>query len=53
MKITFTDASKSEIVGFMVEEGGKLPAAAEALDEATGGLLSEAANSGRFGGNEA
>ncbi|MCR9078016.1 MAG: leucyl aminopeptidase [Hyphomonadaceae bacterium] len=50
MKITFTDASKSEIVGFMVEEGGKLPAAAEALDEATGGLLSEAANSGRFGG---
>lgn len=50
MKITFTDASKSEIVGFIVDEGGKLPAAAEALDEATGGLLSEAANSGRFSG---
>ena len=50
MKITFTDASKSEIVGFIVDEGGKLPAAAQALDDETGGLLSEAANSGRFSG---
>jgi len=50
MKITFTDASKSEIVGFMVDEGGKVPPAAEALDQATGGLLSEAAASGRFSG---
>lgn len=50
MKITFTDASKSEIVGFIVDEGGKLPAAAQALDHETGGLLSEAAGSGRFSG---
>lgn len=50
MKITFTDASKSEIVGFMVEEGGKLPPEAVALDKETGGLLSEASDSGRFTG---
>ncbi len=50
MKITFTDAAKSEIVGFLVNEGKKLPAEAVALDEATGGLLSEAISSGRFGG---
>lgn len=50
MKITFTDGSKSEIVGFLVDEGGNLPPEAEALDKATGGLLSEASSSGRFSG---
>lgn len=50
MKITFTDGSKSEIVGFLIDEGGNLPPEAEALDKDTGGLLSEACNSGRFGG---
>lgn len=50
MKITFTDAAKSDIVGFLVDEGKKLPTEAEALDAASGGLLSEALSSGRFAG---
>ena len=50
MKITFTDGSKSEIVGFMVDEGGKLPSSAEELDKDSGGLLTEASGSGRFSG---
>lgn len=50
MKITFTEGSKSEIVGFMVDEGGKLPSSADALDKDAGGLLTEASASGRFSG---
>ena len=50
MKITFTDAAKSDIVGFLVNEGTKLPSEAEAIDKASGGLLSEALSSGRFSG---
>ncbi|MEO1660540.1 MAG: leucyl aminopeptidase [Pseudomonadota bacterium] len=52
MKITFTDASKAEIIGFLVDQGGKLPSAAEALDGETNGLLSEAIAGGRFEGKE-
>jgi len=50
MKITFTDMAKSEIIGFLIDQGGKLPKAAEALDTETGGLLSEALTAGRFSG---
>ena len=50
MKITFTSEAKSEICGFLVSEGKKLPPEAESLDAATGGLLSEAVSSGRFSG---
>ncbi|MEM7328458.1 MAG: leucyl aminopeptidase [Pseudomonadota bacterium] len=50
MKITFTDTAKSEIVGFLIDEGGKLPEAAEAMDKDSGGLLSEALSAGRFAG---
>ncbi len=50
MKITFTDAAKSEIVGFLVDEGGKLPKQAQDLDKQTDGLLSEAMSAGRFDG---
>lgn len=52
MKITFTDAAKAEIIGFLVDQGGKLPKAAEALDSETNGLLSEAMAGGRFEGKE-
>ena len=47
MKITFTDAHKAEIIGFLVEQGGKLPAAASDLDAESGGLLTEAMSAGR------
>ena len=50
MKITFTDAAKGDIHGFLVDQGGKLPKAAEALDAESGGLITEALNSGRFEG---
>ena len=52
MKITFTDAAKAEIIGFLVDQGGKLPSAAKALDDETNGLLSEAMAGGRFEGKE-
>lgn len=52
MKITFTDAAKADIVGFLVDDGGKLPKAAVELDEASGGLLTEALKAGRFDGKE-
>lgn len=52
MKITFTDAAKADIVGFLVDDGGKLPKAAEELDGASGGLLTEALRAGRFDGKE-
>ncbi len=50
MKIRFAAEAKAEITAFVINEGGKLPAAAKALDEACGGLLSEAASGGRFTG---
>lgn len=50
MKIKFADAADAEIIAFLVDEGGKLPSAASDLDKVSGGLLSEALNSGRFSG---
>lgn len=50
MKITFTDTAKSEIVGFLIDQGGKLPELAKAMDTEAGGLLSEALTAGRFTG---
>ena len=50
MKLRFAAEAKTEIAAFIVDEGASLPAAAKALDEACGGLLSEAATSGRFSG---
>ena len=52
MKITFTDTAKSDIVGFLIDEGGKLPEPAEAMDKDSGGLLTEALTAGRFAGKE-
>ena len=53
MKITFTEAHKAEIVGFLVDQGGKLPSEASSLDAESGGLLTEALSSGRFEGKTA
>ena len=50
MKIKFADSAKAEISAFLIDEGGKLPAAAITLDEACGGLLSEALGAKRFTG---
>ncbi len=50
MKITFAESAKSEIAAFLIDEGGKLPAAAKTLDEESGGLLSEALAADRFSG---
>lgn len=50
MKITFAESAKADIAAFIVDEGGGLPAAAAALDKASGGLLSEALEGGRFDG---
>lgn len=52
MKITFTDTAKAEIIAFLIDEDGALPVAAEALDAASGGLLSEALDADRFSGKE-
>ncbi|MEO1472455.1 MAG: leucyl aminopeptidase [Pseudomonadota bacterium] len=50
MKITFAPQAKADIFAFIVDEGGKLPEAATALDEASGGLLTEALAADRFNG---
>lgn len=50
MKIRFADAATAEIAAFVVDEGKSIPDAAQTLDEASGGLLSEAASAGRFAG---
>ncbi len=50
MKITFDKSGKASIAAFIVDEGGKLPDAAAALDGQVGGLLSEALASERFTG---
>lgn len=50
MKITFAESAKADIAAFIIDEGDKLPAAGAALDKASGGLLSEAMEGGRFDG---
>lgn len=50
MKITFAESAKADIAAFIVDEGDQLPEAAQALDKASGGLLSEALEGGRFDG---
>ncbi|MEZ5954556.1 MAG: leucyl aminopeptidase [Hyphomonas sp.] len=52
MKITFADTAKADIVAFIVDEDGGLPESAAALDKASGGLLSEALEGGRFSGKK-
>lgn len=50
MKITFAEAAKADIAAFIVDEGAGLPASAAALDKASGGLILEAIEGGRFEG---
>jgi leucyl aminopeptidase len=50
MKITFAESARTDIAAFIVDEGGRLPAAAAALDKASGGLLTEALDGSRFDG---
>ncbi|MGA1342509.1 MAG: leucyl aminopeptidase [Hyphomonas sp.] len=50
MKITFAESAKADIAAFILDEGGGLPAEAGALDKASGGLLSQALEGGRFDG---
>ena len=50
MKIKFADSAKTEIVGFIVDDGGRLSADAKTLDQASNGLLSEALGTARFTG---
>ena len=50
MKITFADDAKTDIIAFIVDEGRKLPQSASKLDEASGGLLTEAVTAARFEG---
>ena len=51
MKISFKPRADVDIQAFIVDEGkGALPEAAKALDDTSGGLLSEALSAGRFDG---
>ena len=50
MKIKFSKSATADVQVYMVDDGGKLPASAKALDEAAGGLLSVAIGSDRFSG---
>ena len=50
MKIKFDTAVNAEIEAFIIDEGKGLPNAAKPLDIACGGLLTEAAKTGRFKG---
>ena len=50
MKIKFAEAADADILAYIVDEGGRLPTSAAALDKASGGLLSEAIASARFKG---
>jgi leucyl aminopeptidase len=50
MKITFAESAKADIAAFVIDEDGRLPAGAAALDKASGGLLTEALEGGRFDG---
>ncbi len=47
MKITFAESAKADIAAFVIDEDGRLPAGAAALDKASGGLLTEALEGGR------
>ncbi|WP_291203187.1 leucyl aminopeptidase [Hyphomonas sp.] len=53
MKITFAESAKADIAAFVIDEDGRLPAGAAALDKASGGLLTEAMEGGRFDGKTA
>lgn len=50
MKIKFAGTASAEIAAFIVDEDDGLSAAARALDEVCGGMLEQAAGSGRFTG---
>ena len=50
MKITFADTAKADIAAFIIDQDGALPKSAEALDSASGGLLTEALSADRFTG---
>lgn len=50
MKIKFANTAKVDIVVFLVDQGGKLPKAAQELDKASGELLTQALEGGRFEG---
>jgi leucyl aminopeptidase len=50
MNIQFAESASADIVAFMIDEGGDLPAAAKTLDDAAGGLLSEALAADNFTG---
>lgn len=50
MKITFAEAAKADIAVFVADEGAGLPGNAVQLDKASGGLISEAIEGGRFEG---
>ena len=52
MNITFADSAKTDIIAFLIDEGGALPAAAAELDKAVGGLLAEALEGARFKGKK-
>lgn len=50
MKIKFAEQADTDIAAFVVDENAALPDAAKALDDASGGLLSEALSQERFTG---
>ena len=50
MKITFAEAAKADIAAFIADEGAGVPGSAEALNQASGGLIAEAIDGGRFDG---
>jgi leucyl aminopeptidase len=50
MKISFKSSGAADIQAFIVDEGAGLPGAAKSLDEASGGLLTEAVAAKRFTG---
>lgn len=52
MKIKFSETAKTDIVAFIIDAGGTLPAEAKTLDQSVGGLLSEAMSGGRFDGKK-
>ncbi len=50
MKVSFSDTAAADILAYVVDEGGRLPKAAQPVDDAVGGLLTEALAAGRFTG---
>lgn len=51
MRIQFLPEANAQIVAFLIEEDGELPATAKDLNENCGGLLTEALTTGRFKGS--